>query len=88
MSEPLGTPCINLYIEISMYRLQIKIKITNCVVLWLSKIILNFVSLENKSTFRKLENFERKKNNVQLHRELNQKCLKENLLPKYTNTYV
>ena len=63
-------------------------KIRNIVILWLSRIVLNLISPENKSLFRKLENLEKKKINTQLHREFNQICLKENLLPKYTNIYI
>ena len=60
-------------------------KIRNIVIIWLSRIVLNLISPENKSLFRKLENFEKKKISTQLHRECNQICLKENLLSKYTN---
>ena len=60
-------------------------KIRNFVIFWLSRIILNLVSPENKPTFRRLEYFEKKKISVQLYSEFNQMCLKENLLP---NTYV
>ena len=55
-------------------------------VVW--RIILNLVSPENKSLFRRLENFEKNKVSNQLHREFNQICLKENLLPKYTNIHI
>ena len=47
-------------------------KIRNIVILWLSRIVLNLISPENKSLFRKLENLEKKKINTQLHREFNQ----------------
>ena len=60
-------------------------KIRTFVIFWLSRIILNLVSPENKAIFRKLENLEKKKIGTQLHCEFNQICLKENLLPKYTN---
>ena len=63
-------------------------KIRNFVIIWLSRIILNLVSPDNKLIFCKLENFEKKKISTQLHRELNQTFLKENLLPKFTNIYI
>ena len=47
-------------------------KIRNIVIIWLSRIVLNLISPENKSLFRKLENLEKKKINTQLHREFNQ----------------
>ena len=47
-------------------------KIRNIVIIWLSRIVLNLISPENKSLFRKLENFEKKKISTQLHREFNQ----------------
>ena len=37
-----------------------KMKIRNFISFWLLRIILNLVSPENKSTFPKLENFEKK----------------------------
>ena len=67
---------------------EIKMKIRNFVIFWLFRIALNLVSLGNKATFHKLENFERKKISTELHREFIQICLKENLLPKYTNIYL
>ena len=62
-------------------------KIRNCVIFWLSRIVLNLVSLENKSRFRKVENFEKNKINTEIHRDFNQIYLQENLLPKYTNIH-
>ena len=47
-------------------------KIRNFVIVWLSRIILNLVSPENKALFRKLENLEKKKIGTQLHCEFNQ----------------
>ena len=47
-------------------------EIISYVIFWPSKIIFNLVSLENKLTFRKLENFEKKKIRTHLHREFNQ----------------
>ena len=58
-------------------------KIRNCVVLWLSRIVFYLVSIEDKSRFHRNEEFEKKKLNTQLYREFNQICLKENLLPKH-----
>ena len=63
-------------------------KIRNIVIVWLSRVVLNLISPETKSLFRKLENFEKKKINIQLHREFNQICLKENLLPKCSYIYI
>ena len=56
-------------------------KIINFVIFWFFRIILNIVSPENKATFRKLENIEKKTISTQLHREFNKnsgpdcKCL-------------
>ena len=47
-------------------------KIRNFVLFWLSRIILNLVSPENKAIFRKLENLEKKKIGTQLHCDFNQ----------------
>ena len=47
-------------------------KIRNFVIVWLSRIILNLVSPENKALFRKLENLEKKKICTRLHCEFNQ----------------
>ena len=50
---------------------EIKMKVENCFILWLYRIILNFASLENKLIFRKLEN---NGLNTKLHLEFNQIC--------------
>ena len=44
--------------------------IRNIVIIWLSRIVLNLVSPENKTLFRKLENVEKIKIGTQLHSEL------------------
>ena len=46
--------------------------IRNIVIIWLSRIVLNLVSPENKTLFRKLENVEKIKIGTQLHSEFNQ----------------
>ena len=64
--------------------------IRNFVIFWLSKIILNLVSPENKAIFRKLENLEKKKIGTQMNRELNQIYLYTyayKLLPSWKQIY-
>ena len=59
---------------ISKYRYCLRIKIENFVILWLSRIVLNFVYRENNSTFCRLENLEKKKLNT--HEALLSYCIK------------
>ena len=51
---------------------EIKMKIRSFVIFWLSRIIFNSFSPENKATFRKLEDFEKKEISNQLHCKFNQ----------------
>ena len=52
---------------------------------WLSRHVLNFSSQIVKNSFRKLECENRKLINNEEHLNFNEICLRENLLPKYTN---
>ena len=52
---------------------------------WFSRHALNFSSQTVKETFRKLEYENRKLINNQEHLNFNEICLRENLLPKYTD---
>lgn len=53
--------------------------------LWYSKVVLNFAQDETKRNFRKLENKMKKLINNEEHLNFNTICLKENLLPNYTD---
>ena len=58
------------------------------ILLLYSRIILNIQTTEAKICFRKQESAKKKLTKLKLHLEFNELCIKENLLPTYTNTYV
>ena len=47
------------------------------IVLWYSKVVLNFQSSETKSIFRKLETAKKKLSSSKLHLEFNEICIKK-----------
>ena len=55
---------------------------------WYSKIVFNTLNNSTKLIFRKLETETRKLTAEKLHQKFNEICLKENLLPIYTNIYI
>ena len=63
-------------------------KIRNCVIIWLSRIVLNLVSHENKSKFRKLKNSEKKKNQCPTASQIKLNMLKYAKLAAKIFTYV
>ena len=52
---------------------------------WLSRIIIRILENDALKIFRKLEKESRKLIIAELHRNFNVICIKEDLLPKYTN---
>ena len=56
-----------------------------CLVVWISRLILKLISPCIKSDFKILEKLEKKFILNKLHLEFNEICIKENLLPNYTN---
>ena len=63
-------------------------KIDKFVIYWYSKIVFNTLNNSAKRIFRKLETETRKLTAEKLHQKFNEICLKENLLPIYTNIYI
>ena len=63
-------------------------KIDKFVIYWYSKIVFNTLNNSAKLIFRKLETETRKLTAKKLHQKFNEICLKENLLPIYTNIYI
>ena len=57
----------------------------NIVLLWYSKIVFKLQPDEIKLKFRQLETQKKKVLKIKLHLEFNRICLKEDLLPIYTN---
>ena len=57
-------------------------------ILYILYIILNHLPNDVKHNYRKLENEEKKLQSTKLHLYFNQICLKENLLPNYTDIYI
>ena len=53
-----------------------------------SKIVFNHLENYNKIMFRKLEVNSKRKITLQLHLQFSMTCIKENLLPVYTNIYI
>ena len=56
-----------------------------CLVVWISRLILKLISPCIKNDFRTLEKLEKKFILNKLHLEFNEICIKEDLLPNYTN---
>ena len=52
---------------------------------WYSKCFLKFFSVEEKTLFRKIENFENKATRLRQHLRFNEQCLQHDLYPIYTN---
>ena len=52
---------------------------------WMSRCILNIVPYDVKLIFRKCEKSNKKYIDLVMHREFNKICLKENLLPNYSD---
>ena len=63
-------------------------KIDKFVIYWYSKIIFNTLINSTKLIFRKLETQTRKLTAEKLHQKFNEICLKDNLLPIYTNIHI
>ena len=63
-------------------------KIDKFVLCWYSKIVFNTLNNSTKLIFRMLETETRKLTAKKLHQKFNEICLKENLLPTYTNIYI
>ena len=61
-------------------------KIDKLVIYWYSNIVFNALN-STKLNFRKLETGTRKLTDEKLHQKFNEICLKENLLPTFTNIY-
>ena len=58
------------------------------ILIWSSRTVFNNLSVNNKINFRKLEVNSKKLISTELHLKFNLTCLKENLLPTYTNIYI
>ena len=54
---------------------------------WMSRCILNIVPYDVKLIFRKCEKSNKKYIDLVMHREFNKICLKENLLPNYSEIW-
>ena len=63
-------------------------KIYKFAIYWYSKRVFNTHNNSTKLIFRKLETERRKFTEEKLHQKFNEICLKENLLPTYTNIYI
>ena len=55
---------------------------------WYSFIAWKFMNSNAKAKFRDVEKIEKKLVTLKLHLQFNEICLKENLLPVYTNQYI
>ena len=55
---------------------------------WLSITALRHIPPDQKSVFRKLEKLELKIIRLEGHLEFNQACIRNKLLPTYTNIYI
>ena len=63
-------------------------KIKNCFTLWLSRCIINILSIEDKQIFRKLEKDKIKLIKAEQHIKFNEQCIQHNLFPIFTNIYI
>ena len=61
------------------------IMINKYVTQWMSRCVLNIIPHDTKLIFRKCEKSNKKYLDLVLHREFNKICLKENLLPNYSD---
>ena len=60
-------------------------KIKKCFTLWLSRCIINILSIEDKQIFRKLEKDKIKLIKAEQHIKFNEQCIQHNLFPIFTN---
>ena len=58
------------------------------ITLWFSKIVLKIIPNDVKEVFRKYEKEARKLLTAHSHRNFNETCLNNNLLPIYSNIYI
>ena len=56
-----------------------------CALLWFSYVVFKTISNEAKEYFRRLEKTSKRLIRVEEHLKFNEICVKEDLLPRYTN---